>query len=1087
MMRLFLILLLSSILIPICPSRVFGFEGVLGDNSEDITEDEILAILGEEIENDFQNLVDTCRIELRDCRGVDVPAGRGQEKRSEPYGWQWDSKSEACKPVGNDTVPVEMTLNVPTAGVYRLWLRFRADTSRPHPITVDLQQGEKKDTLTMGEQKLISESSKQQEKARPIRFEDEAIRSAFPMGETWIWEYRDVDLTQGAIKIEIRSADKNARATTVLLTRSKSFLPNLSPFGDNNTLRRMYYRFKVLPAASEKSTMVSIPGQNLGYHWRFIPRGSPGPIWYSTFGALGYHKPVPPIVGEDGGRVFPVKTWTQWIDVTFSGTGAGPWATAALGLNDIQRGKLEVQLAWYPNPGAILKTITPGIEEGRAVFMMPLSREVLPAVLPDIEKDSPVWGMVQQDYLDRLETASDVHLRHLAWAEEAEKEMGLSENHPRPRLLRLISGCGATPAARPAAVKMLVRLGINTVEGVSETLCRENGIEPFYRQSYSAWGYPVDSHDPCDPAIPDAVYRTLEKNAKNGEKSDPDYRKFVRSIKLGDEIGPVAPASKINASRDCLAHFHKYLTDFLKEKGLTPSFFGVEAVEELRVLSALAPNAGNFERRLYYHSELHKFALSADFYRHTTEAARKVYPNAHTYANFSPGPITLGSQTMNGSEWFYLTRQGGSSMAWGEDWAWVPSGQASYHVSYYAAWVECAARRLNIPAGFYNVINCRSVDHKMISLVSRGVKRIRAYEYGPRYAGAEGSNFWSENKAAYGEILRAACVLGPADEILAEGVPEPRRVALLYNRTHEIMSGGSFGGQPDRIFTFTALGYAHHNADIILVEDLTSAKLVQYKVLYLNGFNLPAAALPVLKEWVTKGGTLVGAAGSGMKDEYGNPLVATEELFGARQCFVTHSKGSWRHSALAKHEPVGQVTLRETALTPSLQADVAGSKVVLEPTTAEGIATWKDGSCAATLATVGKGQALLFGFMPGILYKGTAEGNSRYIDDRLDLVVKPAKAVLGVPSVEISAKQVEVSRFDHESGIAVTLNNYRYWDEYDKRPVVQLAVKTDRKVISVAASLAGERAWKREGDLIVIELPLPESVDVVVLHTAPRK
>ena len=894
-------------------------------------------------------------------------------------------------------------------------------------------------------------------------------------------------MSQGAIKIEIRSADKNVLATTFALTRSKSFLPNLSPFGDNNTLRRMYYRFKVFPAASEKSTMVSIPGQNIGYHWRFRPRGAKDLVWRSNMSDVAYGKGGPPIVGEDGHRDFPVKTWTQWIDVTFSGTGAGLWATAALGFKGIQRGKLEVQLAWYPDPGAILKTITPGIEEGRAVFIMPLSREVSPQVLPDIEKDSPVWGMVQQDYLDRLETASDVHLRHLAWTEAAAKELGLAADHPRPSRLRLISGCYAIPAARPAAVKMLVRLGVNAIERASESLCRENGIEPFYRQSYADWGYPAESHDPCDPAIPDAVYRALEKNAKLGEKNDPDYRKLVSSIKLGDEIGPIAPAGKINASRDCLAHFHKYLTDFLQEKGLTPAFFGVEAVEELRALSALAPNAGIFERRLYYHSELHKFALSADFYRHTTEAARKVYPNAHTYANFSPHPITLGSQTMNGSEWFYLTRQGGASMAWGEDWAWVGPGEAAYHGSYYGAWVECAARGMNIPQGFYDVINSRSVDHKMISLVSRGVKRIHAYAYGPRYAGAEGSNFWSENKAAYGEILRAACVLGPADEILAEGVPEPRRVAILYNRTHEIMSGGAFGVQPDRIFTFTALGYAHHNADIILVEDLTSAKLVQYKVLYLNGFNLPAAALPVLKEWVTKGGTLVGAAGSGMKDEYGNPLVATEELFGARQCFVTHSKGSWRHSALAKHEPVGQVTLRETALTPSLQADVAGSKVVLEPTTAEGIATWKDGSCAATLATVGKGQALLFGFMPGILYKGTAEGNSRYIDDRLDLVVKPAKAVLGVPSVEISAKQVEVSRFDHESGIAVTLNNYRYWDEYDKRPVVQLAVKTDRKVISVAASLAGERAWKREGDLIVIELPLPESVDVVVLHTAPRK
>ena len=153
-----------------------------------------------------------------------------------------------------------------------------------------------------------------------------------------------------------------------------------------------------------------------------------------------------------------------------------------------------------------------------------------------------------------------------------------------------------------------------------------------------------------------------------------------------------------------------------------------------------------------------------------TTAAEKVFPNVRTYCNFSPHPPMFGGH-MNGSYWFVLTREGGGTLAWGEDWAtggsWGMAGIQT--VSYYGAWVECAARKHGLPAGFYNVASCGRPDRKMFSLVAHGIFWQHIYDYGPKYMWAEGSNSWSESPGVYAQLARGARALGPADEIIAKG------------------------------------------------------------------------------------------------------------------------------------------------------------------------------------------------------------------------------------------------------------------------------------------------------------------------------
>ena len=130
-------------------------------------------------------------------------------------------------------------------------------------------------------------------------------------------------------------------------------------------------------------------------------------------------------------------------------------------------------------------------------------------------------------------------------------------------------------------------------------------------------------------------------------------------------------------------------------------------------------------------------------------------------------------------------------MSWGEGWAsgggW---GFVGYEVvSYYAAWVECAARKYANPAGFYIVGTMGGSDKKMMSLVNHGVFNQLLYSWGPRYSVAEGSNAWSERRETYAEIVKGTYALGPADS----GTNRPDWLALEQGLDHREQHHQSLG------------------------------------------------------------------------------------------------------------------------------------------------------------------------------------------------------------------------------------------------------------------------------------------------------
>ena len=1044
---------------------------------------------------------------LRYWNGVDrdnvtgqrKPAGAKDGQVAESWGWRFDTRKEKLERIPGKDIPVSALLNVPESGSYRIWLRRVADKVHPHPVELKIS-GANKLAHVFGQFALTGSNSLDQEGTLPLCFEDEAIRATAPSAACQVWEYWEVDLKKGDSLFELSTAQEEAQFSHIFISASKSFTPRLPKQQyttmllrveyEDSTLLRVFYRFRVRDADVDTYGFRSA---GLKYHWHFDPKKNT----YDGIWGVGLGQESPESRARHVPRSLSGKShiscgeWTDWLDATWASQGSGPWATGVLEFTRLKKGKCDIELAWSPHPSAVVKTITVEVEDGIAKFCAPLSsRGKARVVLPDRQNRVGVWGVVGKAYLDWFKSLEAFNQQYAAWIKEAKEKLGITRELRTPPGLNFITKIAGDRAEQRMLAKTLVSMGINRIAGLPPDICAEVGIEPLLTGSPGH-----HTSDPADPARPVVVRQRLEALLRKEQEECPDVAQLPRLINVGDEIGPIAGTHKINQSVECLKLFRKYLAEVLREKQQTPAFFGVASLDDLECLGALPRSPGLFERRLCYHSTKFKELLTGHYYRPITEAARPLFPQALTYANYSPAPLRQGSQ-VHSLTWFTLLRQGSLSLAWGEDWVYPVGAFTGYEiVSYYAAFVECAARKLKCPSGFYNVVGGAVIksDSNIVSSLSRDIKFVYLYHFGPSFnatAASEWEGCWSDIAKVYPDMIKAIHVADFIGRPLAEGKIEERKVALLYNRDHEIMNGGSHGEQSDRALTFAALGNCHYNADLILNEDLTPEILKQYSALFINGFCLPRASVPVLKGWVENGGLLIASAGCATRDEYNSPLPEMEEVFGARQCHPSISEGYIEPLTLYRHRPIGTITVSETEFSPALAAKVIGMRTSLLPTTAQPIASFDDGTCAAALNRVGRGQVLLWGIQPGILYKGQRAGAthyshelSRYVDERLAIFEKPLRKVLGPSPLSTDAPQVELTRLEAGDQTGILVNNFRRYAWKADLPPMRVAVRLrrDQRITGVSSAMHGELQWKTDGEWLTFTSPVPSSIDSFLL------
>jgi len=1015
-----------SIACLVCLSAVSAGEAL--DLDEKNTADELNALLGEEITRDLALMSATHLSPLTAWDHV-KPSAAPAVKSVETFHWQ--QEGSAVFPLADEAIST--LIEVPETGAYRASLRHLLGLNTNFPVTLALTPqstaaGDPKTYTDTGPALLHAfgqmrlgggMNGKELEKKRPIRFESESQLVSVPSDATIAWEHWDVEIKKGVYRAALSKADKRVRASALLLSRSTDFRPSFT-----TSIGKIYMRFKAVNPALKAGAKITVDA-GLGYHW------GPRPVRGSTEGVWGW--PIGTVAAN-------ANEWSPFIEATEALVpGPGPWSTCNLSVNGMPTGNLEIQFAWFQHEKAVALSVKTGVGGGRALLRIPHG-----AWTNTPARGVAAWGMWDADAVKQILTQEGIVERYFTWAQQAAERLGLKENHPRPHHIRLFAGCGVLPSNKERAAEMLAKLGLNWIDGAPPGIIKKYGL-----------------HDEI------SAYNTADAAAVARGMSDPDRQKLTK-VKIGDEIGTLTDAAVINADPAKREKFHAYLKEQARLDGMDiPAFLGVDDLSAIDCLGQLSANPGRFERRLFYHSHRFGHLVTADDYRPITHAFEKNFPNARVYNNYSPHPLFLTGATMNGGDWFVLPRNKAQSLGWAEDWATGGDwglGTAYQCTSFYAALIDCAVRKHGYPSGFYVGANCGGSAEKIFGCVAQGISWLHLYDWGPVDNWAEGSNAWSEHQGEYYAVMCAAHAIGPADEIIGKGKREPRRTAILYNRSHEIMQEGAGRLNHDWMWTFIGLKASQIPVDVIIEEDLTAEDLKRYECLFLGGYNLSKSHLSELKSWVSAGGVLIATGGAALFDTYNDALPESTELFGARQ----------RASNAKEKASVASVKFSASHAFPEIDLKPAGMAFILEPTTGKSIAAYSAGECAAVVNTVGKGQTILLGIHPGHVYRdnGKAAGKVR------TWLAAPVLKRLGRQRLEFNHPSSEATLFEHESGLAILLASF---GGPSPEAGNQLSVQTDRPIKNAVSALRGPLEFKRAGDRIELKTPRLDPVDVIIL------
>jgi len=737
--------------------------------------------------------------------------------------YRWAVNREHVSPLGK--APISTLIDTPQKGTYRIYLRHVLSQDGTRPVTLritPLKRSGKPLSHTFGKVRLLrSAPGKEQEKKLPIKVESDLQLNTLLDPATAVWEHADVDLEAGAYLLELASSNKDVQVDALFLTLSKSFRPSFSYQAGDNTLQRIFMRFRLIDPPQTPPTYNVSAG--LTYHWRGRVTPSGQVMWGHPIGSA---------------KDVPAKEWSPFIDATEAIVpGPGAWSTCRVNLSGVEQARVEVQFAWTPHAAAVTHALTASVSQGRAMFRVPHGS-------PQHQQatDQPRWGVWRADHLTKTAAEAELVERYFTWAEEAAAELNLEPAHPRPKHLLFLSSCRVGPAHRERASRMLAKLGVNWVAGAPPSLVEQLGLHDDSDHKKIKIGDEIATYTPAEsindnPLLLAEFHRYLEAEAQVQGKSITELFGAPDTARL--RCMPELPENPGRFERRLYYHSHRYC----HQATIGRYAAALKAAEE--------KNPGAI---VYNNYSPHPVFLTGNS-MNTTDWFLL---------------CRAGAQTLGWGE------------DWATNGSWGLGTDRTQCVSFYAALVDCAVRTHDYPSGFYVGSNTGNSAQKIFSCVAEGIDIMHLYDWGPIDAWAEGSNAWSEFQSQYKSIMTATHALGPADEIIGQGEREPRRTAILYNRAHEIMNGQTVALNHDWMWAFIAMKSAQIPVDVILEEDLTPAELAQYDVLYLGGLNLEERRLNAVADWVAQGGLLVGTGGSAMFDAYNDRNPAAVDLFGAK-------------------------------------------------------------------------------------------------------------------------------------------------------------------------------------------------------------
>lgn len=628
-----------------------------------------------------------------------------------------------------------------------------------------------------------------------------------------------------------------------------------------------------------------------------------------------------------------------------------------------------------------------------------------------------------------------------------------------------------------------------TVHGKKIVRTRVDGAGGLPKEFYDFYGLNLaingaGVHLDCRSLSLDKIQETY------GDKMSEADRKKILIMSLGDEIG--LPAPDATAAGDGFVAF-------LKAKGITPAQIVPDAGNDWgKIVYSADAALRESNPRLYYWSKRYLYHYGIQAIKVRTDLLRKLLPNAHIGANFSPhhGGSTH-SYLGEVFKWVTCFRDDGMTLPWSEDYIWqVPVGSPQMNginLDFARASIRGKpGRRIlyyvmpHMPGNTPDM--WRRLWHNAIG---HGATILNLFEFNPVWVA------YTENhvtgREMYAAVLRAMREMGLYEDIMQDGLRRSAEVGLWFSETADIWGDNeqSFGAAKRALYT--AILHQQIPLDFIVDQDAADGTLSQYKVLYLTDNHVSQAASLKIVEWVQNGGRLFATAGAGTLDEYNKPNSVLPELLGVSQTALdvpADEQIGFLKEDLPFKKAIDTVSIEIDGKTSKLPVFGVRSRIVLKG--AEATATFADGTPAAATRKVGKGQVTYCAFLPSLSYFGPAiplkpldrgstdDAMSHFIptafdsaaDDLIGSVVKDLPR-----AITASDRLITASVIESKTGTAIVLENWRGAPVKGMRLTVNFPVPTKVELASGAKIEAAV-----EGNATVFTLDMNVSGDVVILR-----
>ncbi len=606
--------------------------------------------------------------------------------------------------------------------------------------------------------------------------------------------------------------------------------------------------------------------------------------------------------------------------------------------------------------------------------------------------------------------------------------------------------------------------------------------------------------------VPALVFHAWDVDKKRSELEAAGIREWAKIVSFGDEIDILLKSSP--AEQDAA-----FVAD-LRGRGLDPLDF-VRPADEAAARAVPAADRWQFVRlggplppekpKLFFEAATFRYRLWTRELAARTAAVRKEFPpHVQTGANFSPH-LSVWPDVR---KWIDVFRDGGMTMPWSEDWWWqVPEASPQS----YGLLVDALRRAADYHAGPYCFYTIPDANYHEGSAIGSHLLRMNYFALGHQAKVIDHFNIYNqvfgtcdfidflESEAKYRAIHRILTEVGSIDERLAAARMRPAEAGIVLSVANDVWNNDELLAKDppveklyhatlnvdshERKAIWLALRHAHLPVDVITDEDLAKGVPDRFKVLYVVGDELLAAAAGPLAAWVQAGGTLVGIGGGGVLDEYRRDEPALRAVYGITGRQRDRFKRSLKPAVdLPTAKPRDVLTF--DAAHGGLALPVYCGLERLEPAAdVPVVARFGDGSAAAIDRKVGRGRAVLIGALPGIAYLQPGIGGRKrgmtldYPAEVRRLIVEPAESAGVRRHVTTSDPLVEATLQEGPRGAVVTLVSFRFPDggpvtvTLAGLPGAQRVTSTRRGPLAVTRSPDGPQVTLPvdEGDFLVVD------------------